>query len=87
MLFCDLPAYLIGIQCPLDILEEREKKRKNRTLGQARLQYDIIHAYCTYDLEVDTSRFTAQECAQQIIQRIQSTTPPEALKEMARWKI
>ncbi len=38
-LFADLPAYLIGIRCPLEVLEEREKARRDRTLGQARAQY------------------------------------------------
>ena len=51
-------AYLIGIRCPLEVLEERERQRKNRTLGQARAQYVVIHANAIYDLEVDTSLLT-----------------------------
>ena len=54
-MFSDLPAYLIGVQCPLEVLEQREHSRKNRTLGQAKLQFPVIHKYVTYDLEVDTS--------------------------------
>jgi chloramphenicol 3-O phosphotransferase len=42
-LFADLPAYLIGVQCPLEVLEQRERARKNRTLGQVKLQYLVIH--------------------------------------------
>jgi len=35
-LFHDKPAYLIGIKCPLDVLEQREEARKNeRTPGAA----------------------------------------------------
>jgi len=79
-LFADSPAYLIGIQCPLEILEERERNRKNRTLGQARAQFEVIHKYCRYDLEVDTSKFTPEECAAQIITRLAS--PPEAFKQL-----
>ncbi len=45
-LFCDLPAYLVGIRCPLEVLEERERTRKDRTLGQARDQYPVVHAHC-----------------------------------------
>ena len=66
----ELPAYLIGVRCPLDVLENREKLRKNRTLGQARLQYHLVHIPGIYDLEVDTSRFTPEECAAQIKSRI-----------------
>jgi len=63
-LFADMPAYLIGIQCPLEVLEQRERERKDRTLGQARTQFDVIHKYTIYDLEIDTSRLTIEECAQ-----------------------
>lgn len=78
--FSELPAYLIGVRCPLEILEEREKARKNRTLGQARLQYDIVHGKGIYDLEVDTAIFTAEECARKIKERVNSVDPPSALK-------
>jgi chloramphenicol 3-O phosphotransferase len=80
-LFAGRPAYLVGIRCPLEILEERERARKDRTLGQARAQFDVIHRYCRYDLEVDTSNFTPEECAAQIIARLE--TPPNALELLA----
>jgi len=83
-LFCELPAYLIGIRCPLDVLEQREKSRKNRTLGQARAQFEIVHAHAIYDLEVDTSILGVSECALQIKQRIENGTPPTALKRLRR---
>ena len=73
----DLPAYLIGIRCPLEVLEEREKSRKNRTLGQARALYDIVHAHCVYDFEVDTSLLSVEECARQILEFLQSKPEPE----------
>ena len=76
VLFADLPAYLIGVRCPLDLLEQRERQRKNRTLGQARLQFDLVRQYCRYDLELDTSRLSPQECAHRILARLE--TPPSA---------
>lgn len=81
-LFCELPAYLIGIRCPLDVLEQREKSRKNRTLGQARAQFEMVHAHGVYDLEVDTSILSTSECALQIKQRIENGAPPTALKRL-----
>ncbi len=74
-------AYLIGIHCPLEVLEQRERDRKDRTLGQARLQYNIIHKYTCYDLEVDTSILSPEQCAQNIIERLQ--TPPTAFRQLA----
>lgn len=79
-LFAELPAYLIGIQCPLEVLEARECQRKNRTLGQARIQFPVIHKYTVYDLEVDTSLLTPDQCAARIISRLQS--PPSAFKRL-----
>ena len=79
-LFAGLPAYLIGLRCPLEIVEERERSRKDRTLGQARLQYPVVHAYARYDLELDTSSMSAEECALQIIQRLK--TPPLAFRRL-----
>jgi chloramphenicol 3-O-phosphotransferase/ribosomal protein S18 acetylase RimI-like enzyme len=75
-LFADLPAYLIGVRCPLDVLEQRERDRKDRTLGQARAQFERVHAFVkAYDLEVDTSLLSPQECARLIREHIQHNLP------------
>jgi chloramphenicol 3-O phosphotransferase len=79
-LFADLPAYLIGVQCPLEVLEARERSRKNRTLGQARLQFAVIHKAACYDLMVDTSVLSPMDCARQIQDRLSAS--PQAFKKM-----
>jgi chloramphenicol 3-O phosphotransferase len=80
-LFADLPAYLIGVQCPIAVLEQRERERKDRTFGQASLQLPLVHAHAVYDLSVDTSVLTAEECALQIRERVCSG-PPGAFRKM-----
>jgi len=77
-LFANMNAYLIGLQCPLEIMEQREKDRKDRTLGQAKLKYEVIHKYTQYDLELDTSNLTTEECAEQVIERLKY--PPTVFK-------
>jgi len=79
-LFADLPAYLVGVRCPLETLEQRERSRKNRTLGQARAQFDVIHKYAVYDLEVDTSLLSPEECAQRI--QVRLAEPAQAFRHM-----
>ena len=79
-LFAGMNAYLIGLYCPLEVLEQREKDRKDRTLGQARLQFDVIHKYTKYDLELDTSKLTTEECADNVIERLK--TPPAAFRQI-----
>lgn len=82
VLLSDLPAYFIGVRCPLEIVIEREKARQNRTLGQAELQYDLVHRPGIYDLEVDTALHSAEECALQIKLRLDSGNPPTAFKQL-----
>jgi chloramphenicol 3-O phosphotransferase len=53
----------VGVRCPLEIVVAREAARKDRTLGQAAAQIDIVHRAGGYDLEVDTSRLTPDEAA------------------------
>jgi len=81
-LFEGLPAYLVGIHCPLEVLEQREASRKDRTLGQAREQFGLVHKHGLYDIEVDTSISKPEECAQQIMQRMKD--PPIALRGLRR---
>jgi chloramphenicol 3-O phosphotransferase len=74
---------LIGIRCPLDVLVERERSRKNRTLGQAAAQFPLVHRHGVYDLEVDTSLMSVEECAVAIKARVESDVPPSAFKRLA----
>ncbi|MBA3871296.1 MAG: chloramphenicol phosphotransferase [Anaerolineae bacterium] len=60
----------VGVQCPIEVLEAREKDRGDRTVGHAAGQAKIIHQNCIYDLEVDTSMLSAGECAEQIKGRL-----------------
>lgn len=81
-LFCGLPAFLVGVRCPLDILEQREAARADRTLGQARAQFPLVHAHGIYDLEVDTSKASAEACAQQIKRRLEQDCAPAAFQQL-----
>jgi chloramphenicol 3-O phosphotransferase len=82
-LFCDLPAYFVAVRCPLSVLEQREKHRQDRTLGQACAQFDLVHARGVYDLEVDTSLASPEQCAQQIVDMLRSGRPPQAFSWLA----
>jgi len=56
----------VGLFAPLDVLEARERQRGDRVIGLARWQYDRVHRNVSYDLEIDTTRTTPLENAQQI---------------------
>lgn len=81
-LFAGLPAYLIAIRCPLNVLEQRERERRDRTLGQARAQFHRVHAHTIYDVEVDTSQLGAETCAARILEFV-AAHPPGAFGRLA----
>lgn len=63
-------TYFIGIHCPLDEFENRELLRGDRRIGIAKGQFDSIHFGKKYDLELDSSITTPDECASTILQFI-----------------
>jgi chloramphenicol 3-O phosphotransferase len=83
-LFHDMPAWLVGVRCPLNVLEQREKSRENRTPGQARLQYERVHVPGIYDIEVDTSIKSPQECASAVFQQVMAGKTPGAFQRICQ---
>lgn len=72
-------VYFIGVHCALKELQRRELARGDREVGQAEGQMNRVHRHGIYDLEVDTSVLTAEQCALQIKGLIESGARPEAL--------
>jgi chloramphenicol 3-O phosphotransferase len=54
---------LVGVRCPVEELERRERERGNRPVGLAAFQFPIVHAGMRYDIEVDTATSDPQACA------------------------
>lgn len=73
-----LPTVFVGVVCPLAVLEERERKRQDRTLGQARLQHELVHRGARYDLVIDTSLLTPEEGAAAIAKHLAERGPSYA---------
>jgi chloramphenicol 3-O phosphotransferase len=65
-LWAPFRTLLVGVRCPLDVVIERERDRKDRTIGQAAAQFDVVHRWSPYDLDVDTSVLSAEEAAERI---------------------
>ena len=60
------PTFVIGVKCPLDVLEAREQSRDDRAVGMAKSQFGHPAYDRAYHLTVDTSKMTPQEGAQMI---------------------
>ena len=62
-----LKTIYVGLKCPIEVLEERERNRGDRKLGLARMQYPKVHRGLAYDLEFDTNTLGADACVDRII--------------------
>ncbi|MGC4047765.1 MAG: AAA family ATPase [Armatimonas sp.] len=76
-LLANFDVFYVGVHCPLEELERRERERGNRTPGEGRSHLeDGVHTWCEYDFEVDTSVNTPAENARLIEQALKNTPRP-----------
>ena len=80
-IFSDLNIYFIGLFCDLEEVEKREASRLGRFPGTAESQLEVCHAHGVYDLSVDTSILSPEECATRIIARLDAGKP-EAFQKL-----
>lgn len=71
-LFEPFELLTVGVYCRLEVLEEREQQRGDRLVGLARWQHDKVHTGMTYNVTVDTSRATPEECARVVMRALSS---------------
>ena len=60
------PTFVIGVWCPLEVCEERERGREDRATGMAREQHGHRAYDRPYAMKLDTSLVTPQEAASEI---------------------
>jgi len=63
---------MVGLECPVEVLEARERDRGDRVRGLAAKQCERIHRWLHYDLMIDTSAMTPAEAARRIIASVPS---------------
>ncbi|MFE1596184.1 chloramphenicol phosphotransferase CPT family protein [Nocardia sp. NPDC058705] len=61
-----IDVVFVGVHCSLDELQRRELQRGDRPIGTAADQIHPVHAHGIYDLELDTSTDTVEDCSAQI---------------------
>jgi chloramphenicol 3-O phosphotransferase len=49
-------VFFVGVHCPLLELERREVGRGNRRIGEARQDFETVHSFGIYDLEIDSTQ-------------------------------
>jgi chloramphenicol 3-O phosphotransferase len=86
-----LPVLFVGVRCPIDVIWVR----REATWGQARGTVDAgvtaavelaqwaTHAHGCYDLEIDTSLLSLDECVEVIAKRLMEGPPGSAFSTIA----
>lgn len=54
-LLASFDVFFVGVHCPLPELERREAARGDRPLGDAKRDFETVHAFCSYDFEFDST--------------------------------
>jgi chloramphenicol 3-O phosphotransferase len=86
-----LPVLFVGVRCPLDVIMVRrrstwidaEAEDPAVVAERVRRWEEAVHRRRTYDIEVDTSWLTAEECAAVIRERLRSGPPGDAFAKLA----
>jgi chloramphenicol 3-O phosphotransferase len=94
--WCELPAYCIGVRCPVAVIMERRdggeagpdhryaRSGADGAVPDPVLRWErAVHDPGVYDLEVDTSVTSPMACAAAIQARLEAG-PPTAFPELAR---
>jgi chloramphenicol 3-O phosphotransferase len=65
-----LEVLWVGVRCDAEVAAGRELARGDRIAGMAAVQAELVHREMSYDVEVDTTRTEAVECARAIAERV-----------------
>jgi chloramphenicol 3-O phosphotransferase len=87
-----LPVLFVGVHCPIDVLWHRRaatwEQARDKVDEGVRSSVDLgvkaIHAHGEYDLEVDTSILSPEECAERIRKRLEEGPPGSRFAQLAR---
>jgi chloramphenicol 3-O phosphotransferase len=65
--FNGLDVFSVGVLCPIEVLETRERARGDRIIGRARGLMDVVHGFMNYDVTVDTGAADVDACVDKIL--------------------
>ncbi len=82
--FSSVPTHLIGLSCPADLLEQRNRKRVKPRSPIIKSQIDTVHKSMLYDLQLDTRTFSPTQCADQVVRHLNSGVLPTALHTLSK---
>ncbi len=66
----DNPMDIVEVYCPLEICRQRNIERGDRYESQSDEQTELMCKDIRYSMRVDTSKLTAEECADEILRTL-----------------
>jgi chloramphenicol 3-O phosphotransferase len=78
-----LPVLFVGIRCPVEVIMERRGAPGEPPPEPVLRWQRQVHEHWTYDLDVDTSALTPEQCADAIRRRIGDGPEPTAFARLA----
>ena len=69
--FAGLDVFSVGVTCPIEILEAREKARGDRVIGRARGLAEVVHSFMSYDVTVDTGATSPEACVAAVLAAVE----------------
>ncbi len=76
-------VYFVAINCPLAIVEQRERIRGDRFVNSAKAQFSLVHGPTRYyDLELDTSEQTPAHLAAAVAAFVNQCDSPTGFKKL-----
>ncbi len=75
-------VFFVGVHCPLEELERRERARGDRRIGEARADFEVTHRFGVYDFECSSTE-PAAAVATRLVEAWQARTAPSAFERMA----
>lgn len=86
----NLPVLVVGVRCPLEMIMQRRcatwlasTPDDDSVPAPVRLWQQAVHEPGIYDLEVDTSVLSSQECASVIREHLETGPSPSAILRLA----
>jgi chloramphenicol 3-O phosphotransferase len=77
---------LVEVRCSPDELDRRERERGDRPVGLARSQ-TLVYAHGEFDIAVDTTVTSPEECAMEIVSALGAVPSPKAFDRLRRQRL
>jgi chloramphenicol 3-O phosphotransferase len=85
-----LPVWFVSVRCPIDVVIARRRETwhqsfacEDSAIQAVRIWQQVVHDPGIYDLEVDTSVLSSQECADAILRHLKAGPKPVAFHRLS----